>query len=125
MKTKEKPKKFRAIMREAAEFACGGRADCNTSPGGPTHIERLPVTTRAFQLIYAVDRGLVGTLDYVGLACWWADEYKHRLRGATNRQRKKAHDAILAAGLSLDGVSVEHTAIIASATRPAKRKVTK
>jgi hypothetical protein len=26
MTTKEKPKKFRAIIREAAEFACGGGA---------------------------------------------------------------------------------------------------
>jgi len=121
MTTEEKPKKFRAIIREAAEFACGGRADCSTRPGGPTHTERLPVTTRAFQLIYSIDRGLVGTLDYMGLAHWWADEYKHRLRGATNKQRKKAHDAILAAGFPLDGVSVEHADIIARAASPKKR----
>jgi hypothetical protein len=120
---KVKPKPFRAIMREAASYACGGRSDCSTLPGGPTHIERLPLTSRAFSLLYSLDRSLTGTLDYMGLAGWWADEYKHTLRGASAQARKKAHDGILAAGLVLDGVSDKHAAIISKATnpRPAKR----
>ena len=121
MTTKQKPKGFRSIMREAAAFACGGRADCNTLPGGPTHVERLPVTTRAFQLVYSLDRGLVGTPDYMGLAGWWNDDYKHRLRAASTSERKKAHDRILAAGLPLDGASDEHAAIIARATNNGRR----
>lgn len=53
----------------------------------------------------------------MGLAYWWSHEYKHTLRGATPRQRKKAHDAIVAAGLRLDGESDEHAAIISKATK--------
>jgi hypothetical protein len=67
-------------------------------------------------LVYALDRALIGTPDYMGLAHWWADEYKHRLRGARNSQRRKAHHAILAAGLPLDAASDEHKAIINRAT---------
>jgi serine/threonine protein kinase len=35
----------------------------------------------------------VGTPDYMGLAYWWGQAYKHALREATTKQRKKAHDA--------------------------------
>jgi hypothetical protein len=121
MRTKQKPKSFRTIMREAAAVACGGGADCDTLPGGPTHVERLPVTSRAFQLVYSLDRGLVGTPDYMGLAGWWNDDYKHRLRAASTIERKKAHDRILAAGLPLDGASDEHAAIVARATNNGRR----
>ena len=93
------------------------RADASCRPGGPTHTERLPVTSRAYTLVYALDRALVGTPDYMGLAHWWADEYKHRLRGALNSQRRRAHHALLAAGLPLDGVSAEHAEIINRAAR--------
>jgi hypothetical protein len=93
------------------------KADAGTRPGGPTHCERLHVTTRAYTLVYAIDRALVGTGDYMGLANWWSDSYKNRLRGATTRQRKRAHDAILAAGLPLDGESAKHREIIDRATR--------
>lgn len=96
-------------------------ADTNCRPGGPTHSERLAVTSQAFCLIYAVDLALAGTPDYMGLAYWWADEYKHRLRDATNSQRRRAHHAILAAGLPLDGVSSAHAAIINRAVRNAVR----
>lgn len=110
-----KPKSFRAIMREAAGHACGGRSDRDATSGGPTHVERLPLTSRSFMLLYSLDRALVGTLDYMGMAGWWADEYKHTLRGASTSERKKAHDALLAAGLRLDGESDEHARIIARA----------
>jgi hypothetical protein len=93
------------------------KADASTRPGGPTHCERLHVTSRAYTLVYAIDRALVGTGDYMGLAYWWSDVYKHRLRGATTKQRRRAHDAILAAGLPLDGESVRHREIIDRATR--------
>jgi len=119
---KVKPKAFRAIMKEAASYACGGRSDCSQLPGGPTHIERLPLTSRAFTLLYSLDRSLVGTPDYMGLSGWWADEYKHTLRAASCSERKAAHDRIMASGLPIDGVSEKHADIIATATRAAKRK---
>jgi hypothetical protein len=92
-------------------------ADTNCRPGGPTHSERIAVTSQAFCLVYAVDRALVGTPDYMGMACWWSDDYKHLLRDAGNARRQRAHRAILAAGLPLDGVSAEHDEIIRRAVR--------
>jgi hypothetical protein len=55
------------------------------------------------------------------MAGWWNDDYKHRLREASNSERKKAHDRLLAAGLPLDGASVEHADIIARATNNGRR----
>lgn len=121
------------------------KADASTRPGGPTHCARLHVTSRAHTLVYALDKALVGSSDYMGLASWWGDAYKHLLRAATTTQRKRAHGAILAAGLPVDGESDEHAAIVAWATnngqaaaksmglrwkphrgpRPAKRKAAK
>ena len=83
------------------------------------------VTFRMFTILSHIDRAMIGTPDYMGLAYWWDHEYKHTLREVTPKQRKKTHDAILAAGLPLDGVSDEHAAIIDRCTRPAKRGATK
>jgi hypothetical protein len=87
-----------------------------TTPGGPTSSYSLPLTLRAFEAVLTLDEKLVGTPDYMGVAYWWSHEYKWSLREATHKQRKRAHDAILAAGLSLDGESDEHAAIVAWAT---------
>ena len=73
----------------------------------------LPVTTHlAFQRLWTLDQTLVGTPEYLGVAFYWAHEYKHHLRIATPRQRKTIHDRLLAAGLELDGVSDRHKAIV-------------
>jgi hypothetical protein len=85
-------------------------------PGGPTSSYSLPLTLRAFEAVLTLDEKLVGTPDYMGVAGWWAYEYKWWLRAATPRQRKRAHDAILAAGLPLDGESAHHAVIVAWAT---------
>ena len=85
-------------------------------PGGPTSSYSLPLTLRAYEAVLTLDERLVGTPDYMGVAYWWSHEYKWTLREATHTQRKRAHDAILAAGLPLDGESDEHAAIVAWAT---------
>jgi hypothetical protein len=85
-------------------------------PGGPTSSYALPLTLRAFEAVLTLDEKLVGTPDYMGVAGWWGCEYKWSLRAATPRQRKRAHDAILAAGLPLDGESAHHAVIVAWAT---------
>lgn len=73
------------------------------------------LTQRMFFILLKIDAAMVGTPDYMGLAYWWSHEYKHTLREATPKQRKKAHDAILAAGLRLDGESDGHAEIIGKA----------
>lgn len=94
------------------------------SPAMSALCRSLPLTHRAFIAVNALDEGLVGTPDYLGLAYWWNHEYKYTLRDATPTQRKAAHDAILAAGLDLDGVSKQHEAIITKAcTRRKKSSV--
>lgn len=90
----------------------GGRADCG---GGAA------VTFRMFCILMRIDDAMIGTPDYMGLSGWWHCEYKFDLREATPKERKKAHDAILAAGLPLGGVSDEHAQIVAWATNNGKR----
>jgi hypothetical protein len=90
-------------------------------PGGSAAGYLLPLTHRAYIAVAALDEGLVGTPDYLGLAYWWSHEYKYTLRDATPTQRKAAHDAILAAGLDLDGVSKQHEAIITKACTRRKK----
>jgi hypothetical protein len=75
------------------------------------------VTFRMFCILMRIDLAMVGTPDYMGIAYFWAEEYKHSLRGCTPRERKDAHDRLLAAGLPLDGVSDQHREIISSAAR--------
>ena len=147
----KKSRRYIAIRREIEQGEArlrkylGRLVESSTKPGGSTYDYKPRMTFRAFCIIMRIDHALVGTPDYMGLAYWWDHEYKHSLRACTTKQRKKAHDALLAAGLALDGVSDEHERIIAWATnngrqaskemggnwkpyrgsRPAKRKVTK
>jgi len=78
----------------------------------PVSCYSLPLTFRAFHALRALDHGLIGTPDYLGIAYFWAHEYKFYLREATQKQRKIVHDLFLKAGLALDGVSPEHAAIV-------------
>jgi hypothetical protein len=84
--------------------------------GGPASCCSLPLTLRAYEAVLTLDEKFVGTPDYMGVAGWWSYEYKWTLRESTAKQRKRAHDAILAAGLPLDGESAHHAAIVAWAT---------
>lgn len=93
----------------------------HTKPGGFTYDYKPRMTFRMFCIFMRIDEAMIGTPDYAGIAYWWAHEYKHYLRDCTTKQRKKAHDALLDAGLRLDGVSDEHHRIIVKVTRPAKR----
>lgn len=87
----------------------------DTKSGGSTYDYKPRLTFRMFCIMLRIDEAMIGTPDYMGLAYWWSHEYKHTLRDATTKQRKKAHDALLAAGLRLDGESDEHARIIARA----------
>lgn len=149
--TVKQSRRGRAIQREIEQEEArlrkylGRLVTSGTKPGGPTHDYKPRMTFRAFCIMMRIDHAFVGTPDYMGLAYWWDHEYKHTMRAATTKQCKKAHDAILAAGLRLGDISDEHEQIIAWATnngeqaakemgckwepytgpRPAKRKATK
>lgn len=94
-----------------------GRLTTYKSKDGEFTYDYKPrMTLRMFVVLMRIDEAMIGTPDYMGIAYWWSPEYKHDLRDATTKQRKKAHDALVKAGLRLDGESDEHARIIAWAT---------
>lgn len=110
-------------MNDAAnKFIKASRVDNLSPPGGPSECQSIPLTSRAFYLIHALDRALIGTPDYTGLAFFWSTAYKFNLREATPKQRKSVHDAFLAKGLPLDGDSVAHSEIVKKYTAKRLKK---
>lgn len=85
--------------------------------------QSLPLTTRAFAGLLALDKGLVGTPDYLGIAHFWHCDYKHHLRAATPKQRKSVHDALLGESLPLDGRSLRHDQIVDKYTAKRFKKI--
>ena len=59
-----------------------------------------------------MDFSYIGTEDYMGLAPFWAWEYKYPVRDFDAALRVQVHDALIDAGLSLDGASDGHEKII-------------
>lgn len=124
-KTKKKSRKDYDLERDADLKRLRGQLARliapDTKPGGFVYDYKPATTFRMFCILMRIDEAMVGTADYMGFSGWWSQEYKHTLREATPRERKKAHDAIVAAGLVLDGESEEHGRIIAWATNNGKR----
>ncbi len=50
------------------------------------------ITDEATQSLYKLDRKYIGTPNYMGLAYFWGQEYKHYLRDATVSQRRRIHN---------------------------------
>ena len=57
---------------------------------------------KATMALLELDKSFVGSKDYLGLAYFWAHEFKHYLRDATVSQRKRIHNAWLDNGLSFE-----------------------
>ena len=70
------------------------------------------VTVDAFNAIFKLDKTFVGTGNYLGLAYFWAHEYRHYLRDCTMAKRRTVHKKWLQAGLNLEGISDKHLSII-------------
>jgi len=70
------------------------------------------ITFEAFEGIFKLDKTFVGTGNYLGLAYFWAHEYRHYLRDCTMAKRRKVHKKWLQAGLDLTGISDQHLSII-------------
>jgi hypothetical protein len=72
----------------------------------------LNLTTTALDLLRKLDSCLVGTPHYMGIAYFWAYEYRHYLRDKEYETCRICHQELLLAGLDVSGVSDEHEKII-------------
>ena len=67
---------------------------------------------KAFHELNKLDKKFIGTEDYMGVAYFWANDYKHSLRDADPIMKKYVHDLWMELDLSLDGVSDEHKKVL-------------
>src|ERR1035437_1221649 len=82
-------------------------------PGSQLRLSlQLNVSLKLHDGLLAMDKKLVGTRHYLGMAFFWAYEYRHYLRPASTTTCQLVHDALLRAGLLLRGESPQHLAII-------------
>ena len=71
------------------------------------------VSLKAFCALDKLDKGFVGTPDYMGLAYFWGSNgCKHYLRDASIAQRKRIHRLWLEADLGLHEDTLAHYEII-------------
>jgi len=66
------------------------------------------ITTDAYFKLMDLDRKLVGTYNYLGIAYYWHYDFRHYLRDATPDKRKKVHNTFLVYNLKVDEVSQMH-----------------
>ncbi len=50
------------------------------------------ITLKAFQELDKLDKTLVDTKDYMGIAYFWAHDYRHYMRDASYAKRRKIHN---------------------------------
>jgi len=72
------------------------------------------ITFNAMCKLTEVDRGLVGSPDYMGVAQFWSWQHpqKTRLSRASISARRKIHAALMKDGLDLNGDTGIHRSII-------------
>jgi hypothetical protein len=80
------------------------------------------LTDRMFEILYRIDESMVGTPDYMGIAYWWARDYRHIMRDATTRERVMAHHAVIEQGLPVGGASQKHEEIIMRSTKRSRAR---
>lgn len=66
----------------------------------------------AYEALKELDKTYVGTHNYMGIAYFWAYDYRHYLRDATTSQRRRVHQAFVAFNLPVMGESAEHEILI-------------
>jgi hypothetical protein len=72
----------------------------------------LALTLDAYIALRRLDELKIGTKDYMGLAPFWGVEFKHVMRETSYTERASVHDALIDAGLTLNGDTVEHGAVV-------------
>ena len=70
------------------------------------------ITWQATDALLKLDETFIGTPSYLGLAYFWAYEYRHYLRSASVAQCKKVHKKWLDADLDFLETSQAHWDII-------------
>jgi len=70
------------------------------------------ITGEAFVKIHELDQNFINTPNYLGIAYFWAYQYRHYLRDASIAQRKKVHSLFLKNFLKVDECTDKHFAII-------------
>lgn len=74
------------------------------------------LTADAIDGLRVLDDKFVGTPNYIGIAWFWNNAYKHYLRGdikpISYLTRRRVHKAMLRAGLNVEGESEQHLAIV-------------
>jgi hypothetical protein len=76
------------------------------------HRSLISINQNNYLAILQLDRELIGTEDYMGLAFFWDYNYRHQLRDASPAQRRRVHEKLRMAGYKLDGISDMHSQII-------------
>lgn len=76
------------------------------------------LSDEAIMALLNLDNSFIGTKDYIGLAYFWAHEYRHYLRDASSSNRRLVHKKLLEAGLKVDEVSDKHEKIINRYSQP-------
>ena len=74
------------------------------------NLETVPI--EALRAIYEVDKEFIGTKSYMGIACFWNNEYSRFLRDASIATRKSIHLKFLAGNLDVTGTSDLHLKIL-------------
>lgn len=70
------------------------------------------INPAAYTALYDHDKRQIGTDAYLGLAPFWAYEYRYPMRDLSYVARRRIHHALLGAGLPLDGASRMHERVI-------------
>ena len=76
------------------------------------HRYLISINQNNYLAILQLDRELIGTEDYMGLAFFWDYNYRHQLDGAAPAQRRRVHEKLLMAGCKPEGISDMHSKII-------------
>jgi len=70
------------------------------------------VSFEAYKAIKELDESFIGSDNYMGVAWFHNQAYRHDMRPLTPAKRKKIHDAMLKAELELCAISPKHNTII-------------
>ena len=75
-------------------------------------IDLNAISTDALTAILKIDASFVGTENYMGIAYFWGQEFKHTLREQTPAVLRRVHAKLLAAGIDIGGDGPEYAAIV-------------
>jgi hypothetical protein len=78
----------------------------------------IPWTPEGLRKFLELDKSFIGTPDYMGVAYFWHYDYRHYMRDSSRYRKRLVHKHLCALGLSLDGNTPLHTAIVERYARP-------